>query len=201
MNNSLYNHSRLSKARLSNRRHMRGLTFIELIVTIVILGVAATGILYTMTINTQNSADPMVQEQAILIAEAYIEEVLQKYFLDPDTAKVCPPPDSGGRNNYNNVCDYYNLNDTDGARNQFGVLIPGLEKYNVSVRITPNPSNMATINLNGITNDFVNNIIRILRVDVSVTHDEIPGVVVPLSTYRTSYACNIAADAGCEPFQ
>ncbi|MEW6352727.1 MAG: prepilin-type N-terminal cleavage/methylation domain-containing protein [Pseudomonadota bacterium] len=193
-----YNHR--SEARPKNRAWMRGLTFIELIVTVVILGIAATGILYTMTINTRSSADPMVQEQAILIAESYMEEILLKKFLDPSsgTSNVCPTPEAS-RAQYDNVCDYYNLNNS-GARDQFGSVIAGLENYNVSVTVRPNPVNAPTFtaSISTLTNSFPTEI-RVLQVDVTVTNSQFPELSIPLTGYRTNYNCNVATDTGCKP--
>jgi len=53
----------------------RGITLIELIVFIVIVGVAMTGIIASINFNVQHSADPVVKKQALAIAEALLEEI------------------------------------------------------------------------------------------------------------------------------
>ena len=67
-------------------KHQRGLTLIELIVFIVIVGVALAGVLTVLNHTTRHSADPLVRKQALAIAEAIMEEVmLQPYtWCDPD---------------------------------------------------------------------------------------------------------------------
>lgn len=64
----------------------RGLTLIELIFFIVIVGVALAGVLTVLNITTGSSADPMLRKQMLTIAEAVLEEArLQPYtWCDPD---------------------------------------------------------------------------------------------------------------------
>src|SRR3990172_7759417 len=122
---------------LRDQRRQQGLTFVELIVTIVIVGIAVSGILLVMNMTTSHSADPMLREQAILIAESYMEEILAQKFWDPDTNTVCPTPEVGGRSAYDNVCDYHNVanngcnSPAGGACDRQGSTIAGLERYNV----------------------------------------------------------------------
>ncbi len=64
----------------------RGISLIELIIFIVVIGVAVAGVLAAFTSSTRASADPMIQKQALSIAEALLEEVqLQPFtYCDPD---------------------------------------------------------------------------------------------------------------------
>jgi MSHA pilin protein MshD len=64
----------------------RGLTIIELVMFIVIMGVAAAGILQVLNMANRNSADPILRKQAMLIAEAYMEEVQLASFTFCDPA-------------------------------------------------------------------------------------------------------------------
>jgi MSHA pilin protein MshD len=72
--------------RLSERRKAAGLSLIELIVFIVIVGAAVAGVLGALGIATRSSADPMIQKQALAIAEAVLEEVqlMPFTYCDPD---------------------------------------------------------------------------------------------------------------------
>ncbi len=164
------------------RRRQSGVTLIELIVVIVIVSVGVIGILQVMSFTTQHSADPMIRQQAQLIAESYLEEILLKKFVDQQNDSVCPPPEPAGRTEYDNVCDYRGINDT-GAKNQFGTPVAGLEAYSVAVTVTRDN----TVNLNGLTNGPAADEIRVLRVDVTVTAPG--GVIVLLAGYRTNYRC------------
>jgi MSHA pilin protein MshD len=64
----------------------RGISLIELIMFIVIISVALSGILGVMNIVMRHSADPLVHKQALAIAESLLEEVaLMPYTIcDPD---------------------------------------------------------------------------------------------------------------------
>jgi len=64
----------------------RGISLIELIIFIVVIGVAVAGVLAAFISSTRASADPMIQKQALAIAEALLEEVqLQPFtYCDPD---------------------------------------------------------------------------------------------------------------------
>ncbi|MDP2170307.1 MAG: prepilin-type N-terminal cleavage/methylation domain-containing protein [Rhodocyclaceae bacterium] len=67
-------------------KHQRGLTLIELIVFIVIVGVALAGVLTVLNHTTRHSADPLVRKQALAIGEAILEEMMLQPFTwcDPD---------------------------------------------------------------------------------------------------------------------
>nr|WP_315221774.1 prepilin-type N-terminal cleavage/methylation domain-containing protein [uncultured Duganella sp.] len=56
-------------------KRQRGLTIIELVMFMVIMGVAAAGIIGVLNLSATSSADPLRRKQAMLIAEAFMEEV------------------------------------------------------------------------------------------------------------------------------
>src|SRR5215470_7774406 len=72
----------------SQLRKSAGLSLVELIVFIVVVGLAVAGVLGALSLATRASADPMIQKQALAIAEALLEEVeLRPFtFCDPDDA-------------------------------------------------------------------------------------------------------------------
>ena len=79
-----------ARARAACRQ--RGISLIELIIFIVIVSVALTGILLVMDQVTRHSADPLIRKQAIAIAESLLEEIeLQDYIDGNDGVRtVCP---------------------------------------------------------------------------------------------------------------
>lgn len=115
-------------------RRQRGLTLIELILFIVIVGVGVAGITVTYNTVVRHSADPMVRKQAIAIAESLLLEIEQQAFTwcDPQDANVLsatsfagcaannqsglagPTPGTETRgsnaNPFDNVADYGNYN-------------------------------------------------------------------------------------------
>ena len=71
-------------------RFQHGVTLVELIMFIVIVSVALAGILQVMRMTTANSADPLRRKQALMIAEALLEEVRQAGFTycDPTSGNA-----------------------------------------------------------------------------------------------------------------
>jgi len=68
----------------------RGISLIELIMFIVVVGVAAAGLLLVMSVTGGRSADPVIHKQALAIAESLLEEVALMPFTycDPDDANA-----------------------------------------------------------------------------------------------------------------
>lgn len=107
-----------------------GVTFVELIISILVIGIAVTGILQVMTINTGSSADPMIRHQAIAIAEAYLDEILAKEFNDPDVV----PGIEASRDLFDDINDYSTISNA-AIQDQNGNAIAGLNGYTVTVTI------------------------------------------------------------------
>lgn len=145
----------------------RGVTLVELVVAIVIIGVALAGVLAVFIRNTSASADPLIWHQATAIAEAYLEEALTKNFTDPDGTNV-----GETRATYDDVLDY-NFTDV-GARDQNGSQINGLGGYTVQVQAVADV-------LNGILNTDA------IRVTVTVTPTIAASSTVVISGYHTDY--------------
>ena len=80
-------------------RHQRGMTLIELVISIVIIGIAAAALYSAMASISGRSADPMLRQQSLAIAEAYLEEILLQSFTDPDGLADC------GRSCFDDVGD------------------------------------------------------------------------------------------------
>jgi len=116
-------------------KRQRGMTLVELVITIVIIGIAAAALFTAMASITARSADPLLRQQSLSLAEAYLEEILLQSFLDPTTGTVCPSPPPQ-RGDFDNVCDYAGLTDA-GARNAQGEAIDGLVSYAVAVTVAP----------------------------------------------------------------
>lgn len=110
-------------------RLQAGITLIELILAMVIISIAVTGIFSVMNLTISHSADPVVQHQAIAIAEAYLEEIQLQSYSDPDGTNV-----GETRASFDNVDDYNGLSDS-GAHNQLDALLSNLSSYNVTVAV------------------------------------------------------------------
>ena len=68
-------------------KRQRGLTLIELVMFMVITGVAAAGVMGVLNLGGKSSADPVRRKQALMIAEAFMEEVQMARFT------FCEPTD------------------------------------------------------------------------------------------------------------
>src|ERR1700743_1404307 len=102
------------------RSGSRGVTLIELVVAITVVAIAVTTILGVIGNIAFNSADAMVRQQAIAIAQAYLDEITQRWVVNPNGT----PPNTG-RGSYDLVDQYNGLVDI-GAHDQFGTAIAGL---------------------------------------------------------------------------
>jgi len=143
----------------------RGATLIELIVSIVVIAIAAGAVLGLLSTSVGRSADAMVLAQGVSIAEAYLEEISLKPFTDPDGV------DSEAlRTDFDDVDDYDGLVDN-GAHDQFGTALPPLAQYTVTVTVA------ASTALTSVPSTDAE------RIDVRVTYP--PSVAVALSGYKT----------------
>ena len=107
-----------------------GLTLVELILSIVVISVALTGVLSVMTVTVRHSADPVVQHQAIAIAVSYLEEILLLAYSDPDATEA-----GEVRATFDDVDDYHGLSDS-GVHDQSGTAVASLSNYNVAVAVS-----------------------------------------------------------------
>jgi len=86
------------QARRHRPRAEHGISLVELIVFIVIVGIAVAGVVGALSMATRASADPMIQKQALAVAEALLEEVqLQPFtYCDPDDPNAASAQNAGG---------------------------------------------------------------------------------------------------------
>ena len=104
-----------------------GFTLVELIVSIVVIAVAVTGVLLAVQFSTRHSADPMIRQQAVAIADAYMEEIMLQPYEDPGGS-------DSGRSTYDDVFDYNGTTDKP-PKDQTGSKLSELENYEVTVEV------------------------------------------------------------------
>ena len=172
---------------------------------IVVIGAGLAGIIGVWQNTAQGSADPLIQKQALAIAEAYLEEVLAMPFTycDPDDASAATAESAvvgvgptfcagtteligaeagetrgSGTTPYDNVNDYNSL--AAGAPASIdGTAIAGLGAYQVAVSVVGENLVATTATVAAAASQ---------RVTVTVTG---PGnTTVRLDGYRTRYAPN-----------
>jgi MSHA pilin protein MshD len=193
------------------RARQRGVTLIELILFIVIVSVAVVGVLQVMRLNTASSADPLRRKQALMIAEALLEEVqLAKFtFCDPASDNSDSAPNSAsctiperfgqgggtgvaaepvGPRPYDNVNDYVAKTDEPTAAFDVGNVLSdasgapmGLAGY--TARLTIVAEDLGGI----VSGNSASDVGEVLRISVAVSYDN---QTLVLDGYRTRYAPN-----------
>jgi len=180
----------------------RGVTLIELILFIMIVGIALAAIVGVMNITARSSADPVRAKQALMIAEGLLEEVQLAGFTK------CDPSDDGGEGSctipeawgqvapepagprpYDNINDYVAQADTAvAAFNVGGVLADAngralnVSGYTATVAVTPEAVGPAGVQVGsgGAAADT-----DMLRIRVTVFFDN---GSLALDGYRARYA-------------
>jgi len=155
------------------KKREAGFTFIELIVSTVIIGVAVTGIFMAIMVAIRHSADPIVLHQAVAVAESYLQEIMVKGFAYSNPCPAAPGNNGAyARDVYANVCDYNGLSQV--PTDQTNTALAGLGAYTVSVTVD------STGSLPGLVSGT-----QVVRVDVTVTNPAFSGITI--SGYRTNY--------------
>ncbi|BDT58860.1 hypothetical protein MasN3_23540 [Massilia varians] len=186
------------------RRAQAGLTLIEMILFILIVGVALAAIVGVLSLTTKNSADPLRRKQALMIAEGLLEEVqLARFtFCDPGADKAgddevmtsaeCDVPENwgpetGGARPFDNINDYVgapnvatsSFNGVDGKLADANGEPMNVDGYSATVTVTPESIGGIPV-ANPAAAD-----VDVLRIRVEVRYD---GESVVLDGYRTRYA-------------
>jgi len=78
----------------SNYSASQGFTLIELILFIVIVGVATTGLFSAINSSTVNNVNPLFQVRALELAQAQMDEIIGKRYDDKSPNGGFPPCDS-----------------------------------------------------------------------------------------------------------
>ena len=113
------------------RPAQRGMTLIEIVLAIVVLGVGLAGVLIAFSTVTRGSADPVVAQQMLAIAEEMLEEIE----LKPYAAAANTAPAACARNTYNDVLDYNGYTTSGQVCTIDGSAIPSLAGYSVRVQV------------------------------------------------------------------
>ena len=189
---------------LRRGRRSAGVSLVELVVFIVIVSVAVTGVLVALNTGSRNTADPMIRKQALAIAEGLLEEVELMSFTYCDgydanaatatgafvgaggcAAKVQGLGPDAGETRYNapafeNVADYNGFNTATavpaGIADIASNVNPALAGYNAQVAV----AQQAVAGIPAAA---------MLHVTVTVTHAGTNTTVV-LDGYRAQYAPN-----------
>jgi MSHA pilin protein MshD len=144
-------------------RHQHGLTLIELVTSITIIGLAGSAVLGVMGFLSSTSGSTLARLRAQDVAQLYLAEVLARPFSDPDATPV-----ESSRSLFDDVGDFAGLDDATAVDQSGTVIAP----WRVRVSVVP-----AALGSVPATNAR--------RVDVRV--DLPDGQVVVATGYRTRY--------------
>jgi MSHA pilin protein MshD len=112
---------------------------VEMILAIVVIGVGLAGVMLAFSTAVGRSADPVIQQQMLAIAEELIEEVqLKPYAVSANSA-----PAGCARDTYNDVSDYHGYATSGQVCTVDGTAVAGLSGYSVSIAV-------ATATLSGV---------------------------------------------------
>jgi MSHA pilin protein MshD len=140
----------------------KGFTLIELIISIVVIGAAVGGVMLLVANVAARSVDPMIQTQAVYVAQSYLEEALLRPY---DGSADC----GGSRDQWQGVLAYDCIN-AQIPTDQQGNGLPGLSAYRVTVSVSDSALGGAAAR----------------RVEVLVSHASQP-INLSLVGYRAAY--------------
>lgn len=131
-----------NERRARMRRRQAGVTLIELIVALVIVGAALAGMVAVFATTARASADPVVTQQMQAIADNMMEEILLKPYAPGPAAGAAA---NGARLNFDDVEDYNGYGTgLHGIRDVEGNAIAGLDRYDVLVTVV-HPSGLPNL--------------------------------------------------------
>lgn len=178
-------------------QRLRGLSLIELLLFIIVVGIALAAMLKVFVTATTASADPMIRRQQLAIAESLLREVELMSFTwcDPDDANVATAANAAGcasavenigpeagESRYSTTTPFDNVNDyagfsMTGIRDVTNSAVASLSGYSASVAV-------AAAALDTVASG------EALKITVTVTAPD--GSTLSLQGWRSRYAPNDA---------
>lgn len=170
----------------------RGFTLIETVMVIIIVGIAVAAIGTQFATNVARSHEPLLRQQALAVANAYMDEILKKRWnsatptgggcvvtgsgncTTPGAPAAAAPGDDGqSRADFDDVDDYFNIDEA--PTDSEGGAMPGYANFNVTVTA----DNPVDATWNGIDR------LDVLQIDVIVSTPG--GESIALTAYRVNY--------------
>lgn len=143
---------------MTSAQEQQGFSLVELIVSIVVIGLALASVASFLAFGAGRGADVLLEARAAALGQAYLDEILSRRFderTNPSGRRPCttlPPganactaeidfgPDGGeSRSSFDDVDDYHGLEEGDGAafplRDAEGNTRSGYENFFVEIQV------------------------------------------------------------------
>lgn len=111
----------------------KGFTLIEMLIAISVVGISVAGVLLAFQTASRNSAEPVVQQQLISLAQSLTEEAM----LQPYTPAANASPVGCARDTFNDVSDFNGYATSGYVCAPDGSAIASLNGYSVSISVAP----------------------------------------------------------------
>ena len=135
-------------SRRSAQSPVRGFTLIELVVTLLVISIAALGVMYSLGLGLRHQSDSLWQGKAVALAGSYMEEILARRFDEHSALGGVPPcstttivcsasgafSDGEPRAEFDDVDDYDGLTEQP-PRDVYGNPRPDYDSYRVAVSV------------------------------------------------------------------
>lgn len=130
---------------MNNKHKQQGFSLIELVITIVVLGIALTALSSSLFNAVGKNADPLWQSKATQLSQAYLDEILAMKYQDnsPIQGGSVGSCSIGGteagetdRSLFDDVDDYHGLTETASFLDQTSGLASTYSGYNISIQVT-----------------------------------------------------------------
>lgn len=102
---------------MNNKHKQQGFSLIELVITIVVLGIALTALSSSLFNAVGKNADPLWQSKATQLSQAYLDEILAMKYQDNSPIEggsvgSCTITSETDRSLFDDVDDYHGLTET-----------------------------------------------------------------------------------------
>ena len=133
----------------------KGFTLLELLIFVIITGIAVAAIAGLFAKNVGSSADPYLRQKALAVAKGYMDEILRQRWnnntpfgggcvltgsgqcqsINPTNPPAAPTGTDGqARADYDDIDDYHGLNEA--PTDSLGNLMSGYAGFNVQVQVS-----------------------------------------------------------------
>lgn len=144
-----------------------GVTLIELIISIVVIGIALAALISNLSSGIARSANPLLEQQALALSQAYLNEITAMAFDDQtpvgggqvsSSQNPCVQSNEGqSRENFDDVDDYHGLVEQPPQLIETSLDLIRLQEYSVSISVNCAGSDL------GVANEYAKRILVSIR--------------------------------------